>query len=75
MQSHNGSDNVANTRIYGVQDTRDGSITLVESFDATRALAFVAKANYDVKPVSALTLGKMLAQGYVVQQAHKSQEV
>ena len=63
------------TRIYGVQDNRTGGVVLVESFDASRALAFVAKANYDVKPVSASSVAKMLAQGYMVYQAQKSKEV
>ncbi len=66
---------MANTRIYGVQDNKTGDITLVESFDASRALAFVAKVNYDVKPVSATTLAKMLEQGYTVQQASVKKEI
>ena len=64
------------TRIYVVQDNADGELYLVESFDATRALAFIASQGYlEAKPISATTLAKMLEQGYKVQQAHKSKEV
>lgn len=63
---------MATTRIYGVRDNKTGDVVLVESFDANRALAFVAKAHYEVQPVSASTVAKMLAQGYTVFQAQKS---
>ena len=63
------------TRIYGVQDNRTGDIVLVESFDASRALAFVAKAHYDVKPASASQVAKMIAQGYTVFQAQVSKGI
>lgn len=71
MQSTNGGYKVG-TRIYGVQDNTTGNVMLVEAFDAPRALAFVAKENYDVKPMSASAVAKMIAQGYKVMQAQVS---
>ncbi len=66
---------MANTRIYGVQNNSNGDVVLVEAFDASRALAFVAKNHFDVKTVSALTLAEMMKQGYTVFKAHKSEEI